>query len=1042
MSHRLLPGLLLWLVVLAPGATVRAQTMAATLFVEVRDATGALLPDVVLTLTDQKTLIAREGTTSSSGLLVLPLLTAGTYSLQASREGFKTELVRDIDVQAGVRGTVALVLVPGAVNETVEISADLTTLRAGSGAVGEVFDGETLVTLPVSERDVIQFTFQAPGVAPPAPGSRLSTQGNTGLNNNGAREASNNFLLDGVDNNDLFLNRLVVNPSLDAVQEVSLLQSTYDAEHGRSAGAQVNVIVKSGTRELHGSAYEYFRDASLDARPAFLPDNAPTPDLRKHQFGGSIGGPFGRHPSFYFVHVEGIQAREAETRLAHVPTDAERAGDFSALGRPLIDPVTRQPFAGNVIPATRLSPSGLAIAALYPAANRADAVANFVSSPEGERDAVQFTIKTDHHGWRDRPFHVRYTFGREDRDLPFPTRARNLPGFGVSVLDQGHNLAAGFNQTLSTRVVNELRIGVNALRRENLPTSAGLDGFAALGITGPSLPAVDQGFPTFVVGGYETLGDDPNLPLLRRTRTVHVSDGVSALIGRHHVKTGGEFRQYQSDGLNHLFARGQVLFQGAVTGAPFADLLLGRPSLSLLGVNDNRQALRTWAINGYVQDDWRLTPRLTVNGGLRYEYNAAPVDADDRMRIYDQATGQLVPVGADGVPRSGIAADRNNLAPRLGVSWDVTGEGTIVQGGYGLFYNAGTLIEHSALYFNPPYFGIGLYFPGAQPLTLDNPFPGQGFASPPTINSLDQHLRTAYAHQGSLGLEHAFARTTVSARYVTAHGRGLVRKRNINQPEPGPGPLAPRRPLPSTGDILLVESAAESSYHALQLGAVRRAGARLSFRGSYTWSKSMDDASAFLATDGNDNTPQDSRNPAAEWGLSDFDVRHRLVLTGSYQLPELGSHAIGRGWQVSGVISAQSGRPFTPRVSVDNSNTGNVGGGTFAHDRPNVVTGEVPAGARVVTYDGQSFTVAPPFTFGNAARNSLIGPGFASVDAVVSRRLALGGARSLELRLEMFNILNRTNLQLPDSFVDRPTFGQSLTAYARRHLQLAVRFTF
>lgn len=1031
---------------LASGAgTASAQTMAATLFIEVRDESGAWLPDVTITLTDQQTALMREGTTSSSGLLVIPLLTAGTYTLQASREGFKTEIVRDIAVQAGVRGTVAVVLVPGSVTEQVVVSADLTTLRAGSGAVGEVFEGETLVTVPVSERDVIQFTFQAPGVAPPAPGSRLSTQGNIGLNNSGSREAANNFLLDGVDNNDLFLNRLVVNPSLDAVKEVSMLQSTYDAEHGRSAGAQVNMVIKSGTRTIRGSAYEYFRDEALDARPAFLPEGFEKPSLGKHQFGGTVGGPFGRFPAFYFFNVEAIQAHEADTRLARVPTDAERAGDFSALGRPIIDPFTQRPFPGNIIPASRMSAAGLNAADLYPRANTSLGSANYVSSPEGERDAIQFTIKTDFNGWQDKPFHLRYTFGREDRDLPFPARARNLPTFGTSVLDQGHNFAAGFNQAISTRVVNELRVGVNALTRDSLPTNAGTDAYALLGITGPSLPDVDQGYPAMVVSGYETLGDDPNLPVLRSTRTIHLADTLTAQLGRHHVKTGGEFRHYQSDGLNHLFARGQITFAGAITGAPFADLLLGYPTLSLLGTNDNAQKLRTWSFNTFVQDDWRLSSRLTINMGLRYEFNAPPVDADDRMRIFDQDTNEIVQVGTNGVPRSGIRSDYNNVAPRIGFNYDLTGMGTtMLQGGYGLFYNVGTLIETSALYFNPPYFGIGLYFPTqTRLLTLDNPFPGQAIGTQPTYNSLDESMRTAYAHQFSLGLERSFAKTTLDARYVGSFGRDLVRKRNINQAEPGPGDFASRRPMPEYGDILMVESGARSTYHALQVGAVRRAGNRFMFRGSYTWSKSMDDQSAFLATDGNDNTPQDSRNLAAEWGLSDFDVRHRVVFSGSYVIPDLGAGVLGRDWQVAGVVSVQSGRPFTPRVSFDNSNSGNTGGGTFAYDRPNEVTGMTPpAGANVVTYQGRSFVIAPAYTYGDAGRNILIGPGYASVDAVLSRRIALGASRNLELRFEGFNLLNRTNLQLPDSFVDRPTFGQSLSAFARRQFQLAARFTF
>jgi hypothetical protein len=273
-----------------------------------------------------------------------------------------------------------------------------------------------------------------------------------------------------------------------------------------------------------------------------------------------------------------------------------------------------------------------------------------------------------------------------------------------------------------------------------------------------------------------------------------------------------------------------------------------------------------------------------------------------------------------------------------------------------------------------------------------------------------------------------------------------VRKRNVNQAEPGPGDLDPRRPIPDFGDILLVEPQATSNYHGLQLSAVRRHSRGLSFRGSYTLSKAMDDTSAFLASDGDDNTPQDSRNVAAEWGPSSFDVRQRLVLTTTWEVPAKSGTgmlaAFTRDWQISAIFSAQSGRPFTPRVSFDNSNSGNMGGGTFAYDRPNVVTGTVPPGVETVSYGGQTFAIAPPYTYGNAGRNSLVGPGYASLDAVIARRLLLTPGRALELRLEVFNALNRKNYQIPDSFVDRATFGQSLSAFPPRQLQLAARFTF
>ena len=1028
----------------APVTAARAQSAGATILVEVRDTTGAPVLGTVVTVAAQETALSRLGTTVEDGTTWIVRLPAGAYTLTAVRGGYKTRVVRDIRLESAARSRITVILEPGDYTEEVVVTADATMLRIGNSAVGTVFDSATLLALPSAARDVLEFAAQAPGIAPPAPGSRLSTQGNTGLNSAGAREASNNFLLDGLDNNDQFLNRLVINPSLDAIQEFALLQNTYDAEYGRSAGAQLNVVLKSGTNTRHGTLYEFFRHAALDARNALDPGDLAEPDHQRHQFGGTFGGPMWGPESYYFVSAEGTSGRDADTRLAHVPTDAERRGDFTGSAVVVRDPLTGLPFPGNVIPGSRLSAAGAAAANLYPSPNNSDPLRNFASSPLARRRAAQFTVKTDHSVWHNSPLTLRYSFSRDARDQPYPVRARNIPGFGISVLDRGQHAGASFTKVLTASVFNELRVGVNALARDNTPQSAGMDRFAALGIAGPALESIDRGYPTLVVPGYETLGDDPNLPVVRRTRTWHVSDAFTFDRGRHHVKAGGELRTYRSDGYNHLFARGQATFQGVFTGHPVGDLLLGLPSLSLLAVNDNRQALRAWAVNGFVQDDWRLSKRVTVNAGLRYEFNAPPYDADDRMRILDLASLELRTVGSDGVSRSGLRGDYNDIAPRLGARWDLTGTGRwLVRGGYGIFYDAGTLIENSALYFNPPNFALQLFFPGATPLSLVSPFPaGRGFAPRASINTLDPGMRTAYTQQGTAGLEGVLAGTSIAARYVTSRGFDMSRKRNLNQPTPGPGPLDARRPLGSLGNVLLVESTGASTYHAMELSAVREPRHGLTVRAAYTLSKSMDDTSAFLATDGDDNTPQNSRDLGAEWGPSDFDVRQRLVIAVTAESPNRWRRVIARHWQASAVFTAQSGRPFTPRVSFDNSNTGNVGGGTFAYDRPTVVTGPVPADVTSVTYRGRTFVVAPRYSFGNAGRNSLVGPGYAALDAMISRRIALGRQRLLTLRLEVFNAINRRNYQLPDSFVDRATFGSALTAFPPRQAQLAARFAF
>jgi hypothetical protein len=1025
---------------LMPSRPAVAQTATSTLFIEARDSAGAPLSGVDVRLVNQASAIERAAATGAAGTVAVPLLPAGTYTATASLAGFKKEVVNDLRLEAGGKGNLDLVLIAGSFEESIVISADAGRLGMDDSTIGESFEGRVLVMMPVESRDFLQFTYQSPGAATPAPGSRLSSQANAGVNVSGAREAANNFLLDGVDNNDLFLNRLVVTPSLDAIQEFTLVQNTYDAEYGRNSGAQVNVVTRSGGSRAHGSVFEYWRDDALDARGAFDPPDQDAPLYRRHQFGGTVGGPIARLPSFYFASVEGLWTRNAETRVTHVPTAAERAGDFSASGIVLRDPSTALPFPGNRIPAGRLDPAGVRTAALYPEPNRA-AAQNLVSSPTGSRDGLQLTLKTDHHAWRDNPFFLRYHLTADDRTQPFPARGRNLPGFGISVLDVGHNAAGGLSQVLPRGVFNEVRIGWNRLRRENAPLARGLDGFDALGIAGPQLPEADTGYSTFVLAGYETLGDDPNLPVSRGTHTVHVSDSLSVDRGRHHLKIGGEVRHYRSDGYNHLFARGQLTFRGAYTGNALGDLLLGLPSLTLLAANDNPQALRTTAWNVFAQHDWRPASSLTINTGLRYELNQPPVDATDRMRIFNLATRTLVPVGQNGVPRSGVQTDRNNVAPRVGAAWKVPGRADLMlRGGYGLYYDSGTLIENSALYFNPPYFNLQIFFPGREPLTLADPFPtGRGFRPSPAVNTLDPDFRTAMTGQGSLGVDARVRGLDLGARYVGAHGDYLVRRRNINQPVPGQGPLDPRRPIAGYGDILLVEPAASSSYHALQLRAEQQHARGLSLRAAYTWSKSIDDASAFLQSDGNDNTPQQGSNPEAERGLSDFDVRHRLSTAVVWVMPEQGQWWV-RGWQASAIAAVQSGRPFTPRLGFDNSNTGNVGG-SFGYDRPNEVD-PASASPSAVRYGGRAFVIAPPFTFGTAGRNILTGPAFASLDASLARVFRIGGARRLEARVEVYNALNRDNLALPDSFVDRPTFGESLSAYAPRQVQMVARFEF
>ncbi len=954
-------------------------------------------------------------------------------------------MIEHAHLSVGLKSVLDITLVPGGPDESVVVLASRELLRPANATFGEVLDNRTIMAMPLNGRQFLELALLSPGSAPPAQGSELASQNSSGINVNGARESSNNFLLDGVDNNDLYMNRFVINPSIDAIQEFTISSNNFDAEYGRSAGSQVNVVLKSGGSRLHGSVYEFFRHSGMDARNFFDLSGEEAALLRQSQFGGSLGGPIGQSGNFFFVNAEALRSRRAETRTSSVPSVLEKQGDFGLRTNPIRDPFSGEPFDQNRIPGGRIDPVGALVAGLYPDPNAEMSTRNFLNSPVGTARSTQFTVKTDHQISESTALFLRYSLGDDLREIPFSDSGPNFSGFGTTVLDRGQNFAVGTTRVVSSHTLNEFRFGYNRLRRDVLAENSAFDGFSALGMQGPSLTPVEQGYPTFVVSGYQRLGDNPNLPTIRRTGHTHFSDVVSLQRGRHHLKLGGEIRRYQETGFTRLFPRGQVIFTGAFTGDALADVLLGLPSLSLLGINNNDESLQNWAFNGFVQDDWHIGATVTLNLGLRYEYNRPPVDSEDRLTIFDPGSQSLLPVGEGGVPRAGIETDLNNFGPRLGLAWDPSGSGKlVVRTGYGVFYDTGTLIENSSMYFNPPNFNLNLFSGFAGPLTLEQAFPTElGFPLPPSPITLDRNFRTAYSQHWSLGLSSEVGGDVVlEARYVGTRGTKLVSKRDLNQPEPGEEPLFARRPISGFDNILFIESAGSSTYHALQLRAQKRLSRSLSFLGSYTYSKSIDNASSFLGSDGNNNTPQDSRNLAAERALSSFDLRQRVSWSLLYSLPSGGSHIFLRDWQLSTLIAVQSGRPLTPILELDNSNTGNIGG-VFGYDRPDLV-GSPRLSSRDPDryFDASVFAAADPFSFGNAGRNIIVGPGFASLDASLSKVFTIGQEHKIQFRADVFNGLNRANFRLPEGFVGRPTFGQILSASPGRELQLSLRYSF
>ena len=496
----------------------------------------------------------------------------------------------------------------------------------------------------------------------------------------------------------------------------------------------------------------------------------------------------------------------------------------------------------------------------------------------------------------------------------------------------------------------------------------------------------------------------------------------------------------QQQAFRDVQARGTLTFTGALTQDPLSDLLFGLPTFTTLATLDNPQRLRTESFAGFVQDSIRLHPNLTVTAGLRYDVTSPPVDANDRATLYDPQTGALTPVGTGGLPRAGYDADRNNWGPRVGAAWTIDdSQRTVVRGAYGLYYNNSALAPSEGLYFNAPYFEFSAYFPSQLGLiTLNDPFPANfPIPTPNPALGIQRDLQAPYLHEFNVTLQRQLGPTRmVELGYSGSRGRNLVASRDINQPAPSTAQFN-LRPDPRFADITFIESRARSEYDSLQARFQQRYSSRGTMLVAYTLGKSMDDASGFFSSAGDPNFPQDSANPGAEWGRSNFDVRHRFSASFSYDFP----------WEVTvaGIVTMQSGRPFTAALlpEVDNSNTGRSSLGFGANDRPNVSgnTSVSDPGANR-WFDTSAFSMPAFGTFGSAGRNILEGPGYSNVNVAVIKNLTLTAGTRLQLRAEAFNLFNRTNFDLPDNFFGSPTFGQILSAGAPRHIQFGARLLF
>ena len=1069
---------------LFPLTPSRAQENTATITGQVLDASGAGIPGAKVVAHNVQTGLERTVTTGDTATFTLPLLPIGTYDVTAEKEGFKRSIQQGVVLQLDERARVDFQLQIGSATESVQVTAEVPLTQTDTSSIGSVIDNQKVVEMPLNGRQFYSLALLVPGVAPPAQGSILSFRG--GFNVAGSSELYNNFTLNGLENNDQLLSAPAFRPSIDAIQEFKILTGVFPAEYGRNSGSQVIVTTRAGTNALHGSVFEFLRNEVTDAKNFFTPPNSAIPAFKQNQFGGTLGGPIVRNKTFYFASYEGTRSTQQITALTTVPTPQMVQGDFSGISAAVSDPTTGKAFTGNIIPAQRLDPIGKALASFYPTPTYATAAGkapsnNYVFN-QPQVDSLNLgSLRIDHN------FSIKDVLNGSYNDFEDSQLTQNntvcgsrvIPGFDctVDLLSRLYGLSEThiFNPSL----INEVRLGVSQFQNPRTTNDQNIHFIEQFNIPGTRLDGPPYaGVPQTSVTGFASIGEPTNFPQRRVDRTYQLADSITLVRGSHSLKFGVNLMRFQTNGT--IVGNGRGAFTFAVptasnvpyAGYPLANLLLGLPTTTTRSPFSPRYYDRTGLYAGFAQDDWKVTPRLTLNFGLRYEYNIPIYDHRNLLSNFDPRTGQIVVQGTNGAPRAIWDANNKDFEPRFGFSWQPlkASSRTVIRGGYGIFYNAPSLnnLNSGPQQSNAPFVSAQTFNAStAIPLTLSNPFPAAAAgAGSLTLSAIDRHLPEANSQQWGLNVQQALTHSLVlEVGYQGAKGTHLPLLYNLNQPPPGLGTTTQKqalRPYPQFGNITWLTARGDSSFNGLVTRLEQRYSNGLAFLLAYMYGKSIDDTpgTPFNVTPSR-SSASDPTNFRRERGLSGFDIRQRLVVSPVYQLPfgkgkqflnaNRVASAIASGWEISGIVTLQSGRPFTALVSRDNANVlGSV-------DRPNVVgdptqPGPVaanpscaaPSQIRTPNYwfNPCAFVIAPAGTFGNEGRNNVIAPSFKNLDVVVSRVFVIRERLAIQFRAEAFNAFNHPNLDAPNQTVDGSAFAAVPVAEAARQLQFGLKIKF
>ena len=1110
-------GLTLLLLLLAIAAPVHAQTPSGEISGTVADSSGLSVPGVTVTLTNQATNVVRVVQTNEVGLYVISAIPPGTYDLKAELAGFRTVERKGLIVQVGSANRLAFTMDVGNLSETLEVVAHSPLIQTENAAISTVIENRTIVELPLNGRNYLQLASLIPGATTNGPSSsqgkqRMGGQRNSfALNVAGQRVHFNHYSLDGVENTDLNFNSYMLLPSIDALEEFNVVSGLFDAEYGRAI-AQVNVSTKSGSNKVRGTGFEFLRNSRLDAKNYFDKASDPIPPFKRNQYGFTLSGPVvlpkvidGRSKLFFMANYEGLRENKALTQNPSLPLTAWRAGDFSALRDasgnlvPIYDPATRvfdaagnvlqapTPFPGNVIPANRIHPVSQKLLAYYPLPTQEVTGPNFLNNEARQVNADQFTYRLD---FTQGPatWTFRHSISREHGLDPFA-----IPNMGINTDTDVHQLVFSNTRTLGSNKLNDARFGFGYLKNGHISARANNENVVkTLGINLPSDNPLYWGVPNINVTGLSGLGEESDAPFINNDKTIQLVDNFTWTVAKHSFKLGGEVRHVIYDQIGGVVTRGRFAFDGRFTqnplapaasrgGAAFADFLLGDFNRSEAQVGAPIANFRSNYFALYAQDSWRVASNVTMNYGLRWEYDQPFVDTNDAIVNIDfdwanshppifvrAGTGdpyegdpafrlasniQYVRDGRFG--RGAYKPDKNDFAPRLGVAWTVTPK-TVIRSGAGIYYvrDIGNAVFDTVR--NAP-FTIRRDEPAESfrpNLSFEQPFARTG--APTFILAAQYDEPSSYIGQWSVGVQRELGATmSLEATYFGSVGRHLRRLMSYNNPEPSQ--LANTnlaRPFPQFGSVQVMAAPSSSEYNALYLKLQKRFSQGVSFLSSFSYGKSTDNGSGIRTTDGDSLTPSNNYDLGLETGLSAFDFRRRWTTSWLWDLPFGKNRAIMNrggvadvvlgGWQLGGILTLQDGFPFTVQCGPGNIQNG----GGICYPDYTGIDPQLPADQQTRTrfFNTDAFVDRNPatgvFRYGTVPRNSLIGPGIISLDASANKRFTVG-SNYLELRIEVFNLPNRPIFNQPGLQLRTPNFGVlTSTRIDSRQIQVGLKFVF